>query len=72
MARAIFGRYTSSSNATPSGIKQGTLGGLGRAAGGKPGMKFMGGDEMYLWLLVIIEVAVIGYLRRHFRRFHGG
>lgn len=28
--------------------------------------------RMYLWILVIIEVALIGGFRKYFRRFHGG
>lgn len=30
------------------------------------------GDEQYLWLLVILEVAALFLLRQGFRRQHGG
>jgi hypothetical protein len=30
------------------------------------------GDEHYLWILVILEVVAIGWLRHAFRRRHGG
>jgi hypothetical protein len=30
------------------------------------------GDEMYLWLLVLAEVAIIGGFRKLFKRYHGG
>lgn len=30
------------------------------------------GQEMYLWVLVLLEVIAIGGLRKFFRRFHGG
>lgn len=72
MARPIFGRNTVTSNATPSGVQQGTLGGIAPAAGGRPGMKLMVGDEVYLWILVVIEVLLMGYLRKLSRRHHGG
>lgn len=73
MARArVFGRQSATSNATPSGIPQGTMGGRKSAAGMRPGMKLNIGDEKYLWILVILEVAAIGWLRKYFRRYHGG
>lgn len=72
MARAVFGKGSVTSNSYPSGIPQGTPGGVGAAAGRRPGMKFMVGDEAYLWLLLLIEILVMAYLRRHFRRHHGG
>lgn len=73
MARAIFG--TNSATSTPSpgmGGTGGTLGGMRVATGAGPGMKFAVGDEGYLWLLVIIEVLTMAYLRKHFKRYHGG
>lgn len=71
MARAVFGHGTRMSNPTPSGVSQGTPG--GRTAGGRrPGMKLMLGDEMYLWMLLVIELLAMGFLRKHFRRYHGG
>lgn len=33
-------------------------------------MKF--GQEVYLWILVIIEVLLMGAGRKYFRRVHGG
>ena len=86
MARAVFGgsgkmktsmlggRYSAaSSNPIPSGIPQGTPGGIGvNAAGRRPGAKLMVGDEGYLWVLVAIEVALMCWFRRYFRRYHGG
>jgi len=30
------------------------------------------GDEMYLWLLILLEIGAIAFLRNHFRRYHGG
>lgn len=50
---------------------QGTPGGRARKQGGGKG-KMIVGQEMYLWVLVLIEVALIGGLRKFFRRFHGG
>ncbi len=41
----------------------------------KPGLKngnMMLGQEVYLWILVAIEVALMGGFRRYFRRHHGG
>lgn len=73
-ASVLGGRYASSSNTNPSGIPQGSPGGVANntAAGRRPGRKLMVGDEGYLWLLVFIEVALMAYLRKHFRRYHGG
>lgn len=66
-------RNPASSDPTPSGIKQGTMGGIATAAGARPGSRpMLLGQEVYLWALLIIEVAVMGYFRRHFRRNHGG
>lgn len=72
MARTVFGNKTNRSNPTP-GMGGGTMGGRKSPIGGRPGSRSIQvGDEMYLWLLVIIEVATMGYLRHHFRRHHGG
>jgi hypothetical protein len=30
------------------------------------------GQEVYLWILVVIEVALLGGFRKYFRRYHGG
>lgn len=43
------------------------------AASSKPGrMNLMVGDEAYLWGLVLLEVGMMAFLRKHFRRYHGG
>jgi hypothetical protein len=72
MARAFAGiRNPAASNPTPSGIPQGTMGGI--AASGRPGRpQIMVGDEMYLWILVLLEVGAQAILRKQFRRYHGG
>jgi hypothetical protein len=72
MARAIFGMNSQTSNTNPAGGVGGTLGGRKMASGAAPGMKLAIGDEGYLWILVIIEAAALGYLRKKFRRYHGG
>lgn len=74
---ALGGRYSATSNPTPSGMPQGTPGGVTMGPGitpsGKgPGMKFRVGDEGYIWILVLIEVAVMSALRRWSRAHHGG
>ena len=71
MARAVFGTKSRTSNATP-GFSGGTLGGTPTAAGGRPGRKLMVGDEMYLWILLAIELLAMAILRNRFRRYHGG
>lgn len=50
---------------------QGTPGGKARKPGtnGRPTIL---GQEVYLWILVVIEAILTGALRRAFRRFHGG
>jgi hypothetical protein len=63
------GSYASS-NPTPSGVPQGTPGGTTRAMAGS--MTSSMGSEMYLWVLVILEVGAIAWLRKSFRRHHGG
>jgi hypothetical protein len=65
-------RVTTSKSA-PGPSVQGTLGGPAPAVGSKPGRRQMVmGDEIYLWILVAIEVATIGWLRSAFSRYHGG
>ena len=60
-----------SSNPSPSGVSQGTPGGRGiTARAGSRSLQV--GDEMYLWLLVLIEVFTLAALRNKFRRYHGG
>lgn len=73
MARSVMGgRTPSASNTTPSGAPQGTTGGT-RAVGAKPGTGQLAiGDEVYLWALVLLEVGAMAWLRKNFRRYHGG
>jgi hypothetical protein len=72
MARAFAGplRTPQASNTSPSGIPQGTMGGMAMGRPGRP--QFNLGDEMYLWVLVILEVFATAMLRQKFRRYHGG
>lgn len=74
MARAFAGhRVPAASNPTPSGAVGGTMGGKNRGIGSRPGMpKINLGDEMYLWILVLLEVGAMAWLRQQFRRHHGG
>jgi len=68
MPRARF----ATSNPNPSGIKQGTLGGR-PAAGARPGARpVLVGDEMYLWLLLALEIGTMAFMRNKFKRHHGG
>lgn len=75
MARTVYGiRANQSSNPAPSGIPNGTPGGRsGKSGVGqrvRNGLQM--GDEVYLWILLFIEVAAMAFLRKHFRRYHGG
>lgn len=73
VARAIFGSNSATSTPNPgAGGTGGTLGGMKGATGLRPGMKLAVGDEGYLWLLVVIEVATMAFLRKRFKRYHGG
>lgn len=68
-------RIPSKSNTTPSGAPQGTMGGVGTrtSVGSRPGKRPINiGDEMYLWILVLIEVLLIAWGRKASRRHHGG
>jgi hypothetical protein len=60
----------------PSNVRsagpQGTPGGKARRKPGVAGRKLVPGQEIYLWILVLIEIALIGGFRKYFRRFHGG
>jgi hypothetical protein len=48
-------------------------GGLRAGIGTRPGrMQVQLGDEAYLWVLVLLEVGAIAWLRSAFRRHHGG
>lgn len=61
------------SHSAPNPGAQGTLGGIRQAVGARPGTRsFALGDEAYLWILVLIEVSAIGWLRNTFSRHHGG
>jgi hypothetical protein len=59
----------------PSNVRttgpQGTPGGKARKPG-VAGRRFVPGQEVYLWILVLVEIALIGGFRKYFRRFHGG
>jgi hypothetical protein len=59
---------------TAAGTPQGGNGGAGSTATNRAGMMAgqVGGVTMYLWVLVGIEVLLMGYLRSTFRRDHGG
>lgn len=68
MARGPFSG--AQSNTRASGVPQGTPGGRARPSlmGFGSAMQEVG----YLWILVITEVLLMGYLRKQFRRHHGG
>lgn len=51
---------------------QGTPGGKASVGARPGGIPIQIGDEGYLWILVFIEVILISWGRRYFRRFHGG
>jgi hypothetical protein len=66
-------RFAAASNPTPSGVRQGTMGGPAPAAGARPGMRpVLLGDEVYLWALLLLEVGTMAFMRKKFRRHHGG
>jgi len=49
------------------------MGGMPKAAGARPGSRnIMVGDEVYLWVLLGLEVATMTFFRNKFRRHHGG
>lgn len=50
---------------------QGTPGSIRRKPG-TAGRPVILGQEVYLWVFVLIEASLTGVLRRYFRRFHGG
>lgn len=57
----------------PGAGAQGTLGGMKQAVGARPGKRaVVMGDEAYLWILVLTEVALVFYGRSVFSRYHGG
>lgn len=61
------------SRSAPGPGVQGTMGGPAPAVGPRPGKSMtILGDEVYLWILVLAEVAAIMFLRSAFARYHGG
>jgi hypothetical protein len=61
------------SNSSPGPSVQGTMGGPAPSVGSKPGrMQVKMDDSMYLWILVLLEVGTIAWLRAAFSRYHGG
>lgn len=49
------------------------MGGTRTAVGSRPGSRPVKlGDEVYLWILVAVEVGLMGWLRSSFRKHHGG
>jgi hypothetical protein len=41
--------------------------------GAKPGRRQLAlGDELYLWVLVALEVLTLAWARKAFKRHHGG
>lgn len=65
---------TPASNVRSAG-PQGTPGGRAPRMNRRPGAngrRMIVGQEVYLWILVLIEIALIGGFRKYFRRFHGG
>jgi hypothetical protein len=70
MARSPVGGTASNTN--PTGVPQGTLGGI-RMKGRRPGsINMMPGEEVYLWILVGLEVGFLAMMRKKMRRHHGG
>lgn len=66
------GRMGASTSA-PSPGTQGTMGGVPQPAGRPPGRNgYVFGEEVYLWILVLLEVGTIAYFRAQFSRYHGG
>lgn len=53
---------------------QGTTGGkaMPPRKPGTAGKQMRMGTEVYLWVLVAVEIALTGGFRKLFRRFHGG
>lgn len=54
----------------PQGTTGGTAGPTRRPGAGRQPLRV--GQEKYLWVLVFVELAITGALRKYFRRFHGG
>lgn len=75
MARTTSMRATSGNagRSAPGPGVQGTMGGPAPAVGARIGSRTVKlGDEVYLWILVGVEVAAISWLRSAFSRYHGG
>lgn len=64
--------HGAASNAHTSGAPNaGTPG--GRAVGkGGVNLPIVNEEVTWLWVLVILEVGLMAYMRNHFRRYHGG
>lgn len=61
------------SRSAPGPGVQGTMGGPAPAVGPRPGKRYPAfGDEVYLWVLIGLEVGAIAFLRSAFKRYHGG
>lgn len=65
-------RHPSRSNPNPTGVPQGTPGGATASSRAPGARNIMAGDEIYLWILVLIEAFIVGIFRSRFRRYHGG
>lgn len=50
---------------------QGTPGGQ-RAPRARNRSSVQSGDEIYLWVLIGLEIAFVGGMRKLFKRYHGG
>lgn len=73
MARTTTLRKSNAgSNTGASGVPQGTPGGIRQAVGSRRGIQMKFGPEVYLWILVVLEVGAMALLRKNFRRYHGG
>lgn len=61
------------SRSAPGAGTQGTMGGGAVPTGSRPGRRStVMGDEVYLWILIFAELAVIAFFRNTFSRYHGG
>lgn len=66
-------RMTQTARATPGAGTTDMFGGPTQATGSKPGKRNMQfGDEVYLWILVALEVGLMAHFRNLFSRYHGG
>lgn len=62
MATQTRGRMGATSSSPNPGHTQGAVG----------GRDVLLGDEVYLWLLVVVEVLFVAYFRSTLSRYHGG